>query len=142
MSKKCSTNSEYQAKQRSETISLIIEAADDLRCADIPITKTALAKETGLHRNTLNQPYLKDTIDSLIAQSSDIQPIENDDVGSELKIKQLEEKLRKSLKANQNLREENLRLKVRYSELEKDFEHLLWKRNKDIDSKSHILSLD
>ena len=126
MSNSVTNASKFQDEQRENTLSKIKSAISYLRENHIALTKTNIANEAGIHRNTLNKPYVEEFFlanPELLASKNEPSGLAKEQY--EMRIADLEEKLKQSVAYNKKLKEDNHRLSNQLKELETDYEKLL-----------------
>ena len=118
--------SKFQDEQRENTLLKIKSAISYLRENHISLTKTNIANEAGIHRNTLNKPYVEEFFlanPELLAGKNEPMGLTKEEY--EIRIIDLEEKLKQSVAYNKKLKGDNHRLSNQLNELETKYEKLL-----------------
>lgn len=121
------SNSENRhEKKRNDTKYKIEEAINFLRAKNLSVTRTSIAEETGIHYNTLKQPYIRDFLHQYSEFKSDIEETTVLSLAEAItQINDLQEKLQRIKQTNRNLISENTIIKSKYRELNEKYQHLL-----------------
>ncbi|WP_418846575.1 hypothetical protein [Phocaeicola sp.] len=127
-----------QEKQRQATLRLLEQTIQEMQQKHLPITKTSVADEAGVSRQSLYAPYIKDFLDghpafqTNLAKADKSPPtiaylqIENEK--QKQKLLSLQEELRKTKKLLQMSKQS-------YAELNREYQKLLGRYQTDVGQK-------
>lgn len=129
---------DYVQAQKDETLRRIDDAILYLRSKGLNVTKTNIASEIGVHRNTMLLDYIRIHLLQYPEFNPNIEmqePIVISAEEYEKKIALLEEKLVKTQKTKNNLASENKRLQNEYKKLFDKYQRLLGRYQTEVSKK-------
>lgn len=128
-----------QEKQRESTLRLLDQTIQEMQQKHLPITKTSVADEAGVSRQSLYAPYIKNFLDGHpafnpnLAKTNDspqtIAHLQIENEKQKQKLLSLQEELRKTKKLLQMSKQS-------YTELNREYKKLLGRYQTDVGKKT------
>lgn len=130
--------SDYVQVRKDDTLRRIDDAIVYLRSKGVNVTKTNIASEIGMHRNTMHLDYVRIHLlqypefnPNIEIQEPKVIPTEE----YELKIALLEEKLFKTQRTKENFASKNVRLRLENKEILDKYKRLLGRYQIEVSKK-------